>query len=68
MERKCIAFLLVPAYHKGPRGDVKEALGNGHLTNGSDRFLTHGLHYPEIRSYPVKGNGAMDYIMSPIKR
>ena len=44
-DRKCVAFILVPAYHKGPRQDLVTALSNGTFVTDSDRYLTHGLHY-----------------------
>lgn len=44
-ERQCVAFILVPAYHKGPRQDLLAALNNGTEITDSDRYLTHGLHY-----------------------
>jgi phosphorylase/glycogen(starch) synthase len=44
--KECVAFILVPAYHKGPRQDIIEAIGNKEVKNGGDRYLTHSLHYP----------------------
>lgn len=44
--KECIAFLLIPAYHKGPRQDLIDYLYNDGPVNGIDRFLTHCLHYP----------------------
>lgn len=45
--KECIAFILVPAYHKGPRQDIVEFINNnGNLPSG-DRYLTHSLHYPD---------------------
>jgi glycogen phosphorylase/synthase len=46
IEKECIAFILVPAYHKGPRQDIIEILNRGESTNTGDRYLTHNLHYP----------------------
>ncbi len=45
--KECVAFLLMPAYHKGPRQDLADYLYNNGPINGIDRFLTHCLHYPE---------------------
>lgn len=44
--KECIAFILVPAYHKGPRQDIVEILGNNSLVNTGSKHLTHSLHYP----------------------
>jgi len=44
--KECIAFILMPAYHKGPRQDIVDILNNNATTNGGDRYLTHSLHYP----------------------
>lgn len=47
IKRECIAFILIPAYHKGPRQDIAEFLnGNAPLPQG-DKYLTHNLHYPD---------------------
>ncbi len=43
--RPCVAFILVPAYHKGPRQDLTEALAEGRRLTEGERHLTHGLHY-----------------------
>ena len=45
-EKECIAFILMPAYHKGPRQDIADILYNNASLNGGDRYLTHSLHYP----------------------
>jgi glycogen phosphorylase/synthase len=45
-EKECIAFFLIPAYHKGPRQDILDILNNNGQGNGGDRYLTHNLHYP----------------------
>ncbi len=47
LPRQCVAFILMPAYHKGPRQDLIEFLYNNGPVNGIDRYLTHCLHYPE---------------------
>ena len=44
--KECVAFLLMPAYHKGPRQDLIDFLYNDGPINGIDRYLTHCLHYP----------------------
>lgn len=49
--RLCIAFILVPAYHKGPRQELITALNEGGSIAGGDRYLTHGLHY--VQEDPV---------------
>jgi glycogen phosphorylase/synthase len=44
--KECVAFILIPAYHKGPRQDIVDFIyDKGPLPEG-DRFLTHSLHYP----------------------
>ena len=45
-KKDCVAFFLIPAYHKGPRQDIMEILVNGEQANNGDRYLTHSLHYP----------------------
>jgi phosphorylase/glycogen(starch) synthase len=44
--KECIAFILIPAYHKGPRQDIVDILNNNGQENGGDKYLTHSLHYP----------------------
>jgi phosphorylase/glycogen(starch) synthase len=46
LERECVAFIMMPAYHKGPRLDVQEYLNNNGAYPGGDKYLTHSLHYP----------------------
>lgn len=46
LDKECVAFILIPAYHKGPRQDIIDYLYNNGPINGVDRFLTHCLHYP----------------------
>ena len=46
IEKECVAFILVPAYHKGPRQDIADILYHNGPANGDDRYLTHALHYP----------------------
>jgi glycogen phosphorylase/synthase len=45
-EKECVAFILIPAYHKGPRQDISDILNNNGKVNSGDRYLTHNLHYP----------------------
>ena len=47
IEKECVAFVLIPAYHKGPRQDIIDILYNNGPKNSGDRYLTHSLHYPE---------------------
>ena len=44
--KECIAFILIPAYHKGPRQDIADILYNNAHENFGDKYLTHSLHYP----------------------
>ncbi len=46
LSKECVAFILIPAYHKGPRQDLVEYLYHNGPINGVDRYLTHCLHYP----------------------
>jgi phosphorylase/glycogen(starch) synthase len=46
LAKECIAFLLIPAYHKGPRQDIVDILYNNGQENSGDKYLTHSLHYP----------------------
>ena len=46
LPKECVAFILMPAYHKGPRQDLIDFLYNNGPINGIDRYLTHCLHYP----------------------
>lgn len=44
--KECVAFILMPAYHKGPRQDIRDFLyHNGSMPSG-DKYLSHNLHYP----------------------
>lgn len=69
LSKECVAFLLMPAYHKGPRQDLIDYLYNNGSINGIDRFLTHCLHYP--LSDPVlqriNGNGLLNDQESKVK-
>ncbi len=44
--KECVAFFLIPAYHKGPRQDIINIINNDGPANGGDKYLTHSLHYP----------------------
>ncbi len=46
IKKECVAFILMPAYHKGPRQDIVDILYHNGPGNGGDRYLTHSLHYP----------------------
>jgi phosphorylase/glycogen(starch) synthase len=46
LSRECVAFILMPAYHKGPRQDLIDILYNNGKISGTDKYLTHSLHYP----------------------
>nr|MCU0362955.1 alpha-glucan family phosphorylase [Bacteroidales bacterium] len=46
LKKECVAFILMPAYHMGPRQDIAEILNSGSGTSAGDRYLTHNLHYP----------------------
>ncbi|HUX55373.1 MAG TPA: alpha-glucan family phosphorylase [Bacteroidales bacterium] len=44
--KECVAFILMSAYHKGPRQEIIDILYNNGPGNGGDKYLTHSLHYP----------------------
>ena len=44
-EKECVAFLLIPAYNKGPRQDISDILYSNGPANQGDKYLTHSLHY-----------------------
>jgi phosphorylase/glycogen(starch) synthase len=46
LKKECVAFILMPAYHKGPRQELIDILYNKGPSNNGDRYLTHSLHYP----------------------
>jgi phosphorylase/glycogen(starch) synthase len=46
IRKECVAFFLIPAYHKGPRQDIIDIINNNGQANGGDKYLTHSLHYP----------------------
>ena len=46
IKKECVAFILMPAYHKGPRQDIIDILNNNGAVNSGDKYLTHSLHYP----------------------
>jgi phosphorylase/glycogen(starch) synthase len=67
--RECVAFLLIPAYHMGPRQDLAEALYLNGTVTGNERYLTHGLHYastdPVLQS--ISKNGLTNDSASKVK-
>ncbi len=54
IEKECVAFILIPAYHKGPRQDIIDILNNNGAVNAGNRYLTHNLHYPETDQILLK--------------
>jgi len=46
LNKQCVAFILIPAYHKGPRQEIVDILYNNGPANGGDKYLSHSLHYP----------------------
>ncbi len=46
IKKECVAFFLIPAYHKGPRQDIIDIINNNGQVNDGDKYLTHSLHYP----------------------
>ena len=46
IKKECVAFFLIPSYHKGPRQEIVDILNNNGSTHNGDRYLTHSLHYP----------------------
>ena len=46
LKKECIAFILMPAYNKGPRQDIVDILYHGSQATGWDKYLSHSLHYP----------------------
>ena len=46
IRKECVAFFLIPAYHKGPRQDIIDIINNNGQANDGDKYLTHSLHYP----------------------
>ena len=46
LPKECVAFILIPAYHKGPRQDLIDLLYNNGTATGIEKYLTHFLHYP----------------------
>lgn len=69
LQKECIAFFLIPAYHKGPRQDIQNILNNNGPANEGDKYLTHSLHYPS--SDPllnrVEANGLTNDQKSKVK-
>ena len=54
-----VAFVMVPAYHKGPRRDLIDYMAGGAAPDSGERILTHMLHDrdndPVIRTALEKG-------------
>ncbi len=46
LNKQCVAFILMPAYHKGPRQEIVDIIYNNGPANSGDKYLTHSLHYP----------------------
>ncbi len=46
LKKECVAFIFMPAYHKGPRQEIIDILYNNGPVNTGDKYLTHSLHYP----------------------
>jgi phosphorylase/glycogen(starch) synthase len=46
VKKETVAFILMPAYHKGPRQDIVNILNNNGTEHWPDHYLTHSLHYP----------------------
>ena len=46
LKKECVVFILMPAYHKGPRQDIIDILYNNAKATGWDKYLSHSLHYP----------------------
>lgn len=69
LQKECIAFLLIPAYHKGPRQDLIDYLYKDGPVNGIDRFLTHCLHYPSTDPVlqRINANGLQNTRESKVK-
>ncbi|TFH39768.1 MAG: alpha-glucan family phosphorylase [Bacteroidia bacterium] len=43
--KQCVGFIMVPAYHKGPRKDIADYLsGKNQAKPEGESILTHGLH------------------------
>ncbi len=68
-DKQCVAFILMPAYHKGPREDISNILYNDGNQGSQDPYLTHWLHYPS--SDPVlqriSANNLYNDQKSPVK-
>ncbi len=46
LSKECVAFILIPAYHKGPRQDLIDYLNSKGTLDACEKYLTHCLHYP----------------------
>ncbi|MGB8490365.1 MAG: alpha-glucan family phosphorylase [Bacteroidales bacterium] len=47
LSSQCVAFILMPAYHKGPRQDLMDILYDNAPVTRTEGYCTHSLHYPE---------------------
>lgn len=59
-KRQVLAFIMVPAYHKGPRKDIADFLsGKNQSKPEGENILTHGLHNresdPVLNELGIKG-------------
>jgi len=69
IEKECVAFILIPAYHKGPRQDIVDILYNNGPGNIDNKYLTHSLHYPHTDPIlqRIKDNGLENVQTSGVK-
>jgi glycogen phosphorylase/synthase len=65
LEKECVTFFLIPAYHKGPRQDIMDILYSNGPVNDGDKYLTHSLHYPS--SDPVLQRAAENHLLNDQK-
>jgi len=69
LKKDCVAFILMPAYHKGPRQSIKDIIYNNGPANEGDRYLTHNLHYPSTDPIllKIKENNLLNDQKSKVK-
>ena len=69
VKKVCVAFLLIPAYHKGPRQDLDNNLNRNGEAPEYERYLTHHLHYPSSDSIlnAIKANNLTNDEESKVK-
>ena len=66
LKKECVAFILMPAYHKGPRQDLIDILyNNNNEVNRCDRYLSHNLHY--ATSDPILNRIAVNTLLNDQK-